>query len=426
MCKIKVLVLLSIFVVVSLATAVSADKRLNQIKVKNLLQNLPLSDRDSKALGKYQGFLSYTGEYEAEPKRESLNDRSFRLPNNTEPVSYSIRLSTDIHRGDFGFQGEVTIAIRALEATNSVTLHSRQTIIERIDLIAPNGTLVQGNVPFTYDSEVEFLVIPVERGLAAGEELSIDISYQGFLRSELMGFFRTSYYNPETDQDVWLATTQFQPINARQAFPCYDEVRYRRPIRLQIRHNRNYNAISNMPVSAQSGDGEYVTTIFEETPPIPVFVLAFTVSDFDFVEINDPDVDFRVYARPSAISAGEAADGLRLGQEMLRAIENLFGIPYTLPKSDQVAIPSFASDGALNWGLITHREDVILQQSNDTIAQRRRQFRVAHEYAVSSFIEVVARKYLTFPISQHVFFANLIAPSSWAYLWYANRFYSFL
>ncbi|KAG4071747.1 hypothetical protein HA402_011901 [Bradysia odoriphaga] len=395
MCKIKVLVLLSVFAVISVAT-VSADRRSNQLKVKNLLQNLQLSDRDSKVLGKYQGLMHYAGEYEEEPK--ALNNRNFRLPNNTEPVSYDIRLSTDIHRGDFGFQGEVTIVIRALEATNSITLHSRQTIIERIDLFAPNGTLVQGNVPFTYDSEVEFLVIPVDNGLDAGEELSIDISYQGFLRSELMGFFRTSYYNPETDQDIWLATTQFQPINARQAFPCYDEVRYRRPIRLQIRHNRHYNAISNMPVSEQIENGEYITTVFEETPPIPVFVLAFTVSDFDFVELSNSDVDLRVYARPSAISAGQADDGLRLGEVMLRAIENLFGVSYTLPKSDQVAIPSFASDGALNWGLITHREDVILQQGNDTSAQRRRQFRVAHEYA-------------------HIFFANLIAPSSWAYLW---------
>lgn len=298
-----------------LAAACSATlptvQKANQQKVKSLMENLQLSRKNGRVLGKYQGLMYHTGEYETEPNAEYLNDRSFRLPNNTEPVSYNLRLSTDIHRGDFGFQGEVTILIRALEATNSVTLHSRQTIIERIDLQAPNGTLFQANVPFTYDSEVEFLVIPVSRGLEAGEELSIEITYQGVLRSELMGFFRTSYYDPDRAQDIWLATTQFQPINARQAFPCYDEIRYRRPIRLQIRHNRNYNAISNMPVAEQREDGEYTVTIFEETPPIPVFVLDFTVSDFDFVELSDPAVTFRVYARPSAIAAGQADDGLR-------------------------------------------------------------------------------------------------------------------
>lgn len=381
MCGIKLLVVLSVFTVISVTT-LSDDKYINQQKVKKLLQNLQLSDKNSRVIGKYQGLIHSTGEYN-EPVAEISSDRNFRLPNNTEPVSYNLRLSTDIHVGNFGFQGEVTIIIRALEATNSITLHSRQTIIERIDLFTPNGTLYQENVQFTYDSEVEFLVIPVNGGLVAGQELSIEISYQGFLRSELMGFFRTSYYNAATDRETWLATTQFQPINARQAFPCYDEIRYRRPIRLQIRHNRNYNAISNMPVAEQTFDGEYVTTLFEETPPIPVFVLAFTVSDFEFVEITNSDVNFRVYARPSAISMAQADDGLRLGEVMLRAMENLFGVPYTLPKSDQIAIPSFASDGALNWGIITHREDVILQFNNDSIAQKRRQIRIAHEYAVS-------------------------------------------
>lgn len=360
----------------------------NKLKVQKLLKNLQLSDRNSMIVGKYRGLISHTREYEVEPPAENFNDRSFRLPNNTEPVSYNIRLTTEIHRGDFGFDGEVTLNIRVLEATDSITLHSRQTIIERIDLFNPNGTLFEGNVPFTYDSVVEFLVIPVNRGLEADQELTIEISYQGFLRAELMGFFRQSYYNPETDQETWLATTQFQPINARHAFPCYDEVRYRRPIVLQIRHHQNYSAISNMPVDEQTVDGEYVTTRFEETPPIPVFVLAFTVSDFTFVEINNPDVDFRVFARPSAIQAGQADDGLRLGEVMLRQMEEMFDVNYTLPKSDQIAIPTFASEGALNWGLITHREDVILQVTNDSVAERRRQIRIGHEYAVSCCNEV--------------------------------------
>lgn len=400
---------------------VPSDKSVHQVKVKKLLQNLQLSDENSRILGKFQGLIHHTGEHEAEPVAENLNDRNFRLPNNTEPVSYNISLSTDIHIGDFGFQGEVMIIIRALENTNSITLHSRQTIIERIDLFTINGTLYQANVPFVYDSEVEFLTINFAEELVAGQELSIQISYQGFLRSELMGFFRTSYHNPDTDQETWLATTQFQPINARQAFPCYDEIRYRRPIRLQIRHNRNYSAISNMPAAEQIVNGEYTTTIFEETPPIPVFVLAFTVSDFEFVEINDTDVSFRVFARPSAISSGQADDGLRLGEVMLRALENLFDVPYALPKSDQVAIPSFASDGALNWGLITHREDIILQFSNDSTAQRRRQIRIAHEYSVScepiDKLTCSSRLLFLFLCFQHIFFANLIAPSSWSYLW---------
>lgn len=294
--------------------------------------------------------LQLSAKYEAEKDTPTLNQRNFRLPNNTEPISYNIRLSTDIHRGHLGFQGDVTINIRALEATNSITLHSRLTIIERIDLFNPNGTLFQENVPHTYDSEVHFLEIPVIRELEAGQEITIEISYQGFIRTELSGFFRNSYFDPATNQQTFLATTQFWGINARQTFPCYDEPRYRTPIVVQIRHHQSYNAISNMPVAELTAvDDEYVTTVFEETPPIATYRLSFTVSMFDFVENTDTEVVFRVYARPEAIQLGQADEGLRLARLMFTTITEMFQIPYALPKSDQIAITSSVWGGFEGW-----------------------------------------------------------------------------
>lgn len=196
----------------------TSDNYVSQkLSEQKFLRELKLSPKNIVSMAKYKGLIENSKEYKVEPAAEKLNERSFRLPNNTEPVSYDIRLSTEIHSGDFGFQGEVRINIRAVEATNSITLHSRETIITRIGLFNPDWSIFEANLPFTYDSEVEFLVIPVNRGLEAGQEIIILIEYMGFLRTDLMGFFRTSYYNPDTDQETFLATTQFQPINARHA-----------------------------------------------------------------------------------------------------------------------------------------------------------------------------------------------------------------
>lgn len=379
--KVRLSVLVAAIAIVIGALPLNSASVNQKLSLQNFLRELSLKKNTNVA--KYKSLITTSKEYTVEPTAEQLNERSFRLPNNTEPISYDIRLSTDIHRGNFGFQGEVRINIRAVEATNSITLHSRQTVITLISLFNPNGTVFEENLRFIYDSEVEFLVILVNRGLEADQEITVLIQYLGFLSNDLTGFFRTSYNNAETGEVTWLATTQFQPINARQAFPSYDEVRYRRPIDLQIRHHRNYTAISNMPVAELIENGEYVTTVFEQTLPIPTFVLAFTISDFQYVGNADPDLELRVYGRPSAIAAGQGDEGLRLGEIMLRTMEDLFDMPYSLPKSDQVAIPSFASDGALNWGLITHREDIILQFNNDTGVQEIRQLRIAHEYAVS-------------------------------------------
>lgn len=327
------------------------------------------------------------------------NTRNYRLPNNTIPLQYNVRIGTEIHRGDFTFTGIVRIRIKALEETNTITLHSRQMIIQRIILLNPDGSNFESGLFYTFDSDLEFLVITTDRQLTTDQELTVDITYIGILGTFMdRGFFRSSYIDPATNLTNWLATTQFQPINARQAFPCYDEVRFRTPIQLQMYHHSSYNSISNMPVVSLNQNGDYVTTVFEETPAIPTFLLTFTVSNFDFVSNENSDLEMRVYARPLAISKGQADDGLQVGETMLRATEELFNIPYSLPKSDQVALPEFSSDGANNWGLLSFDEPILLKTNDDPFSQHIREIRSAHEYS-------------------HIFFANLVSPISWAYLW---------
>lgn len=46
----------------------------------------------------------------------------------------------------------------------------------------------------------------------------------------------------------WLAATQFKATNARSAFPCYDEPRFRTPYNISIKKKRNEIVLSNMPI----------------------------------------------------------------------------------------------------------------------------------------------------------------------------------
>ena len=45
-----------------------------------------------------------------------------------------------------------------------------------------------------------------------------------------------------------MATSKFQPTEARKAFPCLDEPHLKATFTITMRHWRNFTALSNMPV----------------------------------------------------------------------------------------------------------------------------------------------------------------------------------
>lgn len=278
---------------------------------------------------------------------EDLSTRSFRLPNNTSPLHYDLRVRTDIHRGDFVFNGEVRINITVHEASDVITIHYRQLIIRTVNLVNPDGSIFQ-NVPFRMLHDLEFLEIPTIRPMAVGDRLTVEIIYSGILRDETSGFFRTSYVEPSTNQTVWLASTHFKNTDARHAFPCYDEIGFRTTFRVTVDHDISYHAISNMPIAAQGVTENDATTIFQTTPAMPTHILTFTVSNFDFVRNTELLFPMQTFAQPSAIARGEANHSLAFSAIVSANLERKFGA-YTLPKLDHIAIPD------LSWSTAVRR-----------------------------------------------------------------------
>lgn len=273
-------------------------------------------------------------------KSESI-PRGYRLPNNTLPLHYDINLRTNIHRSDFVFDGRVQIHIKVLEDTDTITLQYRQLIIRNVNILDVNGTVIQQNVPFTMTHPLEFLDISSSTPLTIDDELIVDILYTGILRSDGAGFIRSSYVNSDTSDTIWLASVQFKNTDARHAVPCYDEVKYRSTIRLQIEHHESYDAVSNTPIEQQiiSDDG-FVTTIFATTPSMPTNLLTFTISNFGHTSVvTESNVTLSTYAQPEAVARGETEFSLAWGQRVFRYLNNIF-IDYTLPKLDQIAIPN--------------------------------------------------------------------------------------
>lgn len=152
------------------------------------------------------------------PFTDPFDGVDYRLPNDTKPIHYDIWLSTDIHRGDFAFEGRVSILIEAIANTSEIKLHYRQITITNVRLSRDTGGTIHSSARFELVPLTEFLVIRPTQPLRQNLKYIVEISYSGVLRSDDAGFYRSSYVNPQ-GETVWLATTQFQATDARHAFP---------------------------------------------------------------------------------------------------------------------------------------------------------------------------------------------------------------
>lgn len=83
------------------------------------------------------------------------------------------------------------------------------------------------------------------------------------------------------------------------------------------------------------------------------YLLAFIVSEFSSVQLET----YGVYAKSQEIDAGKAQYALETGKKVLQGIAGFVGVPYSLEKMDQAAIPDdyFAAGAMENWGLVTYR-----------------------------------------------------------------------
>ncbi len=320
-------------------------------------------------------------------------DGNIRLGRDALPLRYTLDLTIDPRTERFS--GTTRIDVRLEVPTSELELHGQDLEIQAADAVV-DGDEYEAT---TAEGENGGLALRFDEPIPAGE-VTLRIVYEAPLPVVPDGLYRAR------DGAEWYAFTQFQPLSARKAFPCFDQPEFKTPFTTTLRVPTGMLALSNSLEKARETDGELDVFTFAETKPLPTYLVAFAVGQFDIVEAPAeavPGIPLRLVATKGK---GRLADyALARTPPILAALEAYFGHKYPFDKLDLVAVPNFAAGAMENVGLVTFRETLVLLDGDTAPASRKlwSQQVLAHELA-------------------HMWFGNLVTPRWWDDLWLNEAF----
>ena len=226
------------------------------------------------------------------------------------------------------------------------------------------------------------LVLAFSTPLPAGTH-QLEIRYDAPFAANLGGLYRVK------EGERWYAFTQFESVDARRAFPCFDEPAFKTAYDISINVPSGMIAVSNAPESSRA-DNDFQ---FQTTRPLPSYLVAFAVGDFDVREGAQTPIPIRLITAKGKSAMGSLA--LDATRALVAKLGDYFGIRYPYEKLDIVAVPDFAAGAMENPGLITFREELLLldEARAPTAAKRGQAATIAHELAHQWFGDLVTMQW---------------------------------
>ncbi|HSZ35651.1 MAG TPA: M1 family aminopeptidase [Acidimicrobiales bacterium] len=327
---------------------------------------------------------------------------AFRLPRTVEPETYRIEIEPDL--GAASFSGTVAIDALIHEPVSQIVLNAVELAVSDVEVRLSDGTTIGCTV--TFDDDLEWVTFRAPSELPAGP-CTLSCRFTGTLNDKLRGFYRSTYAALDGETQT-IATTQFESVDARRCFPCFDEPDRKAVYEITLIVDADLDAISNSPIIADDRVGEKRRITFSPTMKMSTYLVAFIVGQFDTTETIDVDgVPLRVVSTPGKAALGEYA--LEVGAFALRFFTEYFNIPYPGEKVDLVAIPDFAAGAMENLGCITFRDTALLVDPAQAarIELERVADVVSHELA-------------------HMWFGDLVTMGWWEGIWLNEAFATFM
>ncbi len=325
----------------------------------------------------------------------------FRLPAGVRPTRQRVALTIVPDRESFSGQVEIPLVI---EAPRGDLLISARGLHIRGGKLKAAGQ----DLPVRIESDDTRGAARVSTGsrLPVGPATLL-LEFDAPYNPQLVGVYRLK------TPGGWAAYTQFEAIDARRAFPCFDEPGFKIPWDLELTVPAGLLAFANTSESSSSSRSPAASSRSASRRHAPCRATSSPSSSAHSTSCPRPpfhrqDRDIARSRCAGIASRGrgpELAHALGVGAQLLPRLEQWFGIAFPYEKLDHVAEPDFAYGAMENAGLITYTEQYLLSRKGELSAEDRRETArvLAHEMA-------------------HQWFGDLVTMQFWDDLWLNESF----
>ncbi len=311
-----------------------------------------------------------------------------------EPVRQAVELWIDPDATDY--RGSVKIDLEIGAETDRFRFHAEEMAFDSVALIGSRGP-----AELTTEEGEDGLITAIASEPLAPGSYTLAIEFSNEYDTRAVGLYRME------QEGKGFLFSQMEAVDARKAFPCWDEPSYKIPYQLTLRAPELHTVVTNTPLVSATVEDGWKTHVFAESKPMPSYLIAIAAGRLDSIPIEGLSVPGRIYAVEG--QSGLARIAAEMTPPILQALERYFERPYPYEKLDFVAVPEFWPGAMENPGLVTYADSLLLvDPAAASIGQRRTIAAVtAHELA-------------------HMWFGDLVTMKWWDDLWLNESFASWL